>query len=175
MREDRRWKKAGGLVAGGRVAVAPEVRSQGVGEPGVDVAPDVPAGPPGQFVAHGFVPVAGLCLLQRAELAQRLEFVGTGGDPLLLAYGGLAIGGGRSFGGELRLDNVVCIRGVDGARRDGGEQLGEALPLRELRPAADVVGQVLEPGVPEGCRAGAVVGADGMQDAAEDPGGARLR
>ncbi|MER5312438.1 hypothetical protein ABT034_32210 [Streptomyces sp. NPDC002773] len=46
------------------------------------------------------------------ELAQRLELVGAGRDPLRLAYGGLAygglaygglaVGGGRGFGGELR-------------------------------------------------------------------------
>ncbi|WP_258382544.1 hypothetical protein [Streptomyces sp. NTH33] len=121
-----------------------------MGEPGVDVGLDVPTGSPGQFVAHGFVPLAGLGLPQRAELAQRLELVGAGGDPLRLADGGLAFGGGRGIGSELGLDDVVDIRVVDGARRGGGEQLSEALPLRELRPAADVIGQVL---VPRVCRA----------------------
>lgn len=43
--------------------------------------------------------------------------------------------------------NVVGVRVVDGPRRGGGEQLGEALPLRELHPVANAVGQVLEPGV----------------------------
>ncbi|MDV9193751.1 hypothetical protein R6L23_37020, partial [Streptomyces sp. SR27] len=75
-------EKAGGGFAGGQVAVVPEVRGQGVGEPGVDVGLDVSAGSPGEFVARGFVPVAGLGLLQGAELAQRLELVGAGGDPL---------------------------------------------------------------------------------------------
>ncbi|MFD7621877.1 hypothetical protein [Streptomyces sp. NPDC059802] len=115
-------------------------------EPGVDVGLDIPAGSPGELVAHGFVPVAGLGLLQGAELAQRLGLVGAGGDPLRLAYGGLAVGGGRGVGGELGLDGVVGVRGVDGARRRGGEQLVDALPLRELRRATDVVGQVLVPG-----------------------------
>jgi hypothetical protein len=74
----------------------PEVRGQGVSEPGVDVGLDVPAGSPGQLVARGFVPVAGLGLLQGVELAQRLELVGAGRDPLRLAYGGLAVGGGAA-------------------------------------------------------------------------------
>ncbi|MDQ1022254.1 hypothetical protein [Streptomyces afghaniensis] len=55
-------------------------------------------------------------------------------------------GGGRGFGGELLLDDVV-VRVVDGAGGSGGEQLVDALPLRELRPAAGVVGQVLVAGV----------------------------
>ncbi|MEH0573063.1 MULTISPECIES: hypothetical protein [Streptomyces] len=59
----------------------PEVRGQGVGEPGVDIGLDVPAGSPREFVPNGFVTVAGLGLLQRAELAQRLELVGAGRDP----------------------------------------------------------------------------------------------
>ncbi|WP_037857908.1 hypothetical protein [Streptomyces sp. NRRL S-340] len=51
-----------------------------MGEPGVDVGLDVAAGSPGEFVADGFVTGAGLGLLQRAELAQRLELVGAGRD-----------------------------------------------------------------------------------------------
>ncbi|MFE4801833.1 hypothetical protein ACFRFL_44590 [Streptomyces sp. NPDC056708] len=34
---EQRRQEAGGSLAGGRVAVVPEVRGQGVGEPGVDV------------------------------------------------------------------------------------------------------------------------------------------
>lgn len=52
---------------------------------------------------------------------------------------------GRGVGGLLGLDDVVGVRVVDGARRRVGEQLGEALPLRELRPAPDVVAQILVP------------------------------
>lgn len=55
--EQRRRQKVGRGLAGGRVAVVPEVRGQGVGEPGVDVGLDVPAGSPGEFVADGFVAV----------------------------------------------------------------------------------------------------------------------
>lgn len=143
VREDRRGEKAGGGVA-----VVPEVRGQGVGEPGVDVGLDVPAGSPGQLVTGGFVALAGIGLLQGVEL------VGAGRDPGGFAQLGLA--GGRGFGGELGLDDGV--RGVDGARRRGGEQLVQALPLRELRPAADVVGQVLEPGVLPRVEAGVLEG-----------------
>ncbi|MEU2779503.1 hypothetical protein ABZ646_43380, partial [Streptomyces sp. NPDC007162] len=136
-----------------------------MGEPGVDVGLDVPAGSPREFVPDGFVTVAGLGLLQRAELAQRLELVGAGRDPGGFAQLGFPCGGGRGFGGVLGLDDVVGVRGVDGARGRGGEQLRDALPLGELRRAADVVGQVLvprvlpgvEPGVLEGRRDGAGV------------------
>ncbi|MEV5012488.1 hypothetical protein [Streptomyces sp. NPDC055692] len=52
-----------------------------MGEPGVDVGLDVPAGAAVEFVAYGFVTVAGLGLLQRAQLAQRPELIGAGRDP----------------------------------------------------------------------------------------------
>ncbi|MGW7669678.1 hypothetical protein ACWGJX_21495 [Streptomyces sp. NPDC054775] len=147
VREDwRGGEKAGGFLAGGRVAVVPEVRGEGVGEPGVDVGLDVPAGSPGEFVADGFVPVAGLGLLQRAQLAQRLELIGAG-RARGFAVLGFPGGAGRSFGGELGPDDAVGGRVVEGARRRGGEQLRDAFPLRELRRAADVVGQVLVPRV----------------------------
>ncbi|MGW1412289.1 hypothetical protein [Streptomyces sp. NPDC002403] len=65
------WRRqgAGGSLAGGRVAVVPEARGQGVGEPGVDVGLDVPAGAAGELVADCIVAVAGPGLLQRAQLA----------------------------------------------------------------------------------------------------------
>ncbi|WP_411078296.1 hypothetical protein [Streptomyces sp. cmx-10-25] len=138
--EDRWREKAGGGFTGGGVAVVPAVGGQGAGEPGVDVGLDVPAGSPGQLVAYGFVAVAGLGLLQGVELAQRLELVGVGRDPGGFAQLGLAGGGGCGFGGELGLDDGVGVRVVDGARRCGGEQLVQVLPLRELRSAVDVVG-----------------------------------
>ncbi|WP_217140832.1 hypothetical protein [Streptomyces sp. AC627_RSS907] len=122
------------------------MRGQGAGEPGVDVGLDVPAGLPGQFVACGFVAVAGLGLLQGAELAQRLELVDACRDPGGFAQLGFPGGGGRGFGGEFGPDDVVGVRVVDSSRRRGGEHLVDAFPLRELHPAADVVGQVLEPG-----------------------------
>ncbi len=140
-------QEAGGGLAGGRVRVVAAVRGQGLGEPGVDIGLDVPARPAGEFVLGGFVALAGLGLLQRAELAQRLELIGAGRDPGGFAQLGLPCGGGRGFGGELGLDDVVGVRVVDGARGRGGEQLVDALPLREFRPAAGVVGQVLVPGV----------------------------
>ncbi|MFF4829349.1 hypothetical protein ACFY20_41880 [Streptomyces sp. NPDC001312] len=163
VREDRRCQKVGGGLAGGRVAVMPEA-----------------ARPAGEFVARGFVAGAGLGLLQRAQLAQRLELIGAGRDPGGFAQLGFP-GGGCGFGGELGLDDVVGVRVVNGARGCGGEQLRDALPLRELRPAADVVGQVLvqrvlpcvEPGVLEGRRDGANVHAlrPAPHDAAADAGG----
>ncbi|MET7648161.1 hypothetical protein ABZS83_31950 [Streptomyces sp. NPDC005426] len=58
---------------------------------------------------------------------------------------GLPGGGGRGFGGELGTDEAAGVRVVDGARRRGGEQLVDALPLGKLRRAADVVGEVLVP------------------------------
>ncbi|WP_234360846.1 hypothetical protein, partial [Streptomyces europaeiscabiei] len=71
-----RRQQIGGGRADGRIGVVPEVRGQAVGEPGVDVLLHVRAGPPGEFVPGGFVALAGLGLLQRAELAQRLELIG---------------------------------------------------------------------------------------------------
>ncbi|MFI8829245.1 hypothetical protein [Streptomyces sp. NPDC053431] len=112
MREDRLRQEAGGGLAGGRVGVVAALRGQGVGEPGVDVGLDVRPGAAGELVADGFVAFAGFGLLQRAELAQRLELIGAGGDPLRLAYGGLPFGGGRGLGGELGLDDVVGVRVV---------------------------------------------------------------
>ncbi|MEU6762736.1 hypothetical protein ABZ916_09445 [Streptomyces sp. NPDC046853] len=162
---ENRWRQESGcFLAGGRVAVVPEVRGQGVREPAVDVGLDVAAGSPGELAAGGFVTVAGLGLLQRAELAQRLEFVGAGRDAGGFAQLGLA-GGGRGVGGEFGLDDVVGAGVVEGARWCRGEQLVDAFPLRELRRAADVVGQVLvpgrlprvEPGVLDGGRDGAGV------------------
>ncbi|MGW1658449.1 hypothetical protein [Streptomyces atratus] len=145
--EQRRRQKAGGPLAGGRVTVVPEVHGQGVREPGVDVALHVPARAAREFVADRFVALARLGLLQRAQLPQRLELIGAGFDPGCFAQLAFPGGGGRGFGGELGLDDVVGVRVVDGARRRGGEQLVQALPLRELRAAAVVVGQVLVPRV----------------------------
>ncbi|MEU8949704.1 hypothetical protein [Streptomyces sp. NPDC048489] len=146
VRENRRGEEVGGFLAGGRVAVVPEVRGEGVGEPAVDVGLDVTAGSPGEFVPDGFVAGAGLGLLQRAELAQRLDLIGTGRDPCGFAQFSPAGGGGRGVGGEFGPFDVVGVRVVDGARDGVGEQLREVLLLRELRRAADVVAQVLVPG-----------------------------
>lgn len=173
--EQRGRQEAGGSLAGGRVEVVPEVRGQGVGEPGVDVGLDVAAGSPGEFVPDSFVSGAGLGLLQRAEFAQRLELVGAGRDPGGFAQLGFPGVGGRGVGGELGLDDVVGVRVVDGACGRGGEQLVEAFPFRELRRAAGVVGQVLvpgrlpgvEPGFLEGCRDGA--GVHALRPAPYDP------
>ncbi|MEV6809996.1 hypothetical protein [Streptomyces sp. NPDC051132] len=57
----------------------------GCSEPGVDVGLDVPPGAAGELVADGFVVLAALGLLQRAQLAWCLELVGLGRDPLRLA------------------------------------------------------------------------------------------
>lgn len=75
----------------------PAVFGQGVGEPCVDVGLGVPAGSPRELVADGFVPVAGLGLLQGAEVSQRLEFVGAGRDAGGFALVGLP-GGGEQLG-----------------------------------------------------------------------------
>lgn len=143
MREDRRRQKDGGFLAGCRVAVVAEVRGQGVGEPGVDFDLDVAVGSPGESVPDGFVAGTGLGLCQGAELAQRLELVGAGRDPHRFAQLGFPGVGGV---GELGLDDVIGVRGVDAARRRGGKQLVDAFPLREFGRAAGVVGQVLVPG-----------------------------
>jgi hypothetical protein len=118
-----------------------------VGEPRVDVLQHVPARAAGELVPDGFVALAGLGLLQRAELAQRLELIGAGRDPGSFAQLGFPGSGGRGVGGELRLDDVVGLRVVDRVRGRVGKQLVDALPLRELRPAAGVVGEVLMAGV----------------------------
>lgn len=107
----------------------------------------VPARAAGEFVPYDFVALAGFGLLHRAQLAQRLELIGAGCDPGGFARLGFPGGGGRSFGGELLLNDGVGAGVVDGARGAVGEQLVDALPLRELRPAAFVVGQVLVPRV----------------------------
>jgi hypothetical protein len=57
------------------------VCGEGVREPRVDVGLDVRPGPAGEFVADGFVALARLGLLQRAQLAQRLELIRAGRDP----------------------------------------------------------------------------------------------
>ncbi|MFD9360148.1 hypothetical protein [Streptomyces sp. NPDC060031] len=94
--------------AGGRVGVVAPVGGEGAGEPGVDVRLYVRPGAAGELVADRFVAFPGFGLLQRAQLAQRLELVGAGRDP-----GGFAQvrfpGGGRGIGGELGLND----------RRDG--------------------------------------------------------
>ncbi|GAA3126084.1 hypothetical protein GCM10020254_86860 [Streptomyces goshikiensis] len=90
--------------------------------------------------------MAGLGLLQRAEFAQRPELVGADCDLHRFAQLGFPGGGGRGVGGELGLDDDADVQAVDGARRRRGEQLCDALPLRELRRATEVVGQVLVPG-----------------------------
>ncbi|MEU2718586.1 hypothetical protein [Streptomyces sp. NPDC007205] len=97
-------------------------------------------------------------MFQRAQLAQRLELIGAGHDPGGFAQLGFACGGGRGFGGELGMDDVVGVRVVDGARRRVGEQLVDALPLRELRPAARVVDRVLVPRVLPGVEPGFLEG-----------------
>ncbi|MFE0915655.1 hypothetical protein [Streptomyces sp. NPDC058812] len=130
MREDRRREKAGGSLAGGRFAVVPEVRGQGVRQPGVDVGLDIPAGSPGEFVPDGFVSGTGPGLLQRLQPAQRLELVGAGRDPGGFAQFGFPGGGRGVGGGESGLDDDVGVRVVDGARDGAGEQLVDALPLR---------------------------------------------
>ncbi|MGW0825277.1 hypothetical protein [Streptomyces sp. NPDC002845] len=116
MREQRWRQEAGCCRAGGRVGVVPEVRGQGVGEPGVDVGLDVPARAAGEYVPDGFVVLAGLGLFQRAQLAQRLELIGAGRDPVGFVQPGFAGGGGRGFGGELGLDDGIGVRVVHGAR-----------------------------------------------------------
>ncbi|MFI8363612.1 hypothetical protein ACIGD1_26015 [Streptomyces sp. NPDC085612] len=116
-----------------------------MGEQGVDVGLDVPVRAPGELVAYGLVAFGRLSLVQGAEVAQHLEVVGAGRDPDGFAQFGLP-GGGRGVGGQLGLDDVVGARVVYGARTGSGEQLGDALPLRMLRRATEVVGQVLVPG-----------------------------
>lgn len=93
-----RRQQIGGGRADGRIGVVPEVRGQAVGEPGVDVLLHVRAGPPGEFVPGGFVALAGLGLLQRAELAQRLELIGASRDPGGFAQLGFPGGGLRRAG-----------------------------------------------------------------------------
>jgi hypothetical protein len=115
---------------------------QGVREPGVDVALNVMAGTAGQQVPHRFVTLPGFGQRQGAELAQRLELIGAGLGPGLLAQAGFARGVGR----QVRPRDVVRVPVIDGARPGCGEQLVDAFPLRELRAAARVVGQVLVPG-----------------------------
>ncbi|MFD7778823.1 hypothetical protein [Streptomyces sp. NPDC059753] len=69
VRKDRRRQKAGRSLA----------RDQGAGEPDVDIALNVAAGAAGEFVMY--VALAGLGLIQRAQLAQRLELIVAGRDP----------------------------------------------------------------------------------------------
>jgi len=77
--EDGLWQEAGGRLVCGRVGVVPAVCVQGAGDPGVDVGLDVSPGAAGELVTDGFVALAGLGLLQRARLAQRLELIGARG------------------------------------------------------------------------------------------------
>ncbi|MEU9083328.1 hypothetical protein [Streptomyces sp. NPDC048357] len=74
-------QQAGGGFAGGRVGVVTPVGGEGAGEPGVDVRLDVRPGAAGELVADRFVAFPWFGLLQRAQLAQRLELVGAGRNP----------------------------------------------------------------------------------------------
>ncbi|WP_207565527.1 hypothetical protein [Streptomyces sp. CA-256286] len=121
----------------------------------------VAAGAAGELVAYGFVPGAGLGLVQGVELAQRLELVGAGRDPHRFAQLGFPGGGGRGVGGELGPDDVVGVRVVDGVRGRVGERLGDPFPLAELGRAALVTGEVLVPGVLPGVEPGDVQGGRG--------------
>ncbi|MFJ7241784.1 hypothetical protein ACIQWB_32285 [Streptomyces olivaceus] len=78
-----------------------------MGEPAVDVGLDVPADSPGEFVPDGFVPGMRLGLLQRAELAQRLDLIGTSRDPGGLVQFSLAGSGGHGDGSEFGPYGVV--------------------------------------------------------------------
>ncbi|MEU2437351.1 hypothetical protein ABZ595_14290 [Streptomyces rubradiris] len=124
VRADQLRQEADGRLTGGRVGAVAAVRGQGADEPGVDVGPHAQSGAAGELVADGFVALAGLGLLQRAQVVQRLELVGAGCDPLCLACGG-----GRGLRGELGLEDVVDVREVHGARRSSSEELVDALPL----------------------------------------------
>ncbi|WTO33018.1 hypothetical protein OG399_44840 [Streptomyces achromogenes] len=73
----------------------------------------MPPGTAGELLSDGFVALARRGLLQHAQLAQRLELVGAGRDPLRLAYGGFPFGGGRGLRGELGLDATSSVSGSD--------------------------------------------------------------
>ncbi len=81
MGEDGRRQEVGGCFAGDLFRVVPATCGQGVREPGVDVALYVRPGAAGEPVADGFVALPRFGLLQGAELAERLELVGSGRDP----------------------------------------------------------------------------------------------
>ncbi|WRZ95579.1 hypothetical protein OHB54_45205 [Streptomyces sp. NBC_01007] len=63
-------------MRGGGCPVA-HLCSRAFAERGIEVRP----GAAGEFVPYGCVALAGLGLLQCAELAQRLELIGAGRDP----------------------------------------------------------------------------------------------
>ncbi|MFB7090859.1 hypothetical protein [Streptomyces sp. NPDC056296] len=88
--------------------------------------------------------VSGPALHDRAESAssgQRGEFVGAGGE-LLLLLAALLLGFRVSLvGGDLVLDDGVGLRVVRPA--GGNEQLRDALPLSDFGRTPFVVGQVL--------------------------------
>ncbi|MEU7407662.1 hypothetical protein [Streptomyces sp. NPDC044948] len=69
------------------------------------------------------------------------DFVGAGGELLLLLEALLLGFRGSLVGGELVLDGGVALRVLGPA--SGGEQLRDALPLSDFGRAAFVVGQVL--------------------------------
>ncbi|MFJ2172584.1 hypothetical protein ACIOHE_06650 [Streptomyces sp. NPDC087851] len=131
-----------GPLTGGQVEAVPEVRGRDATRTGVAVALDVPARAACESVAFGFVTVAGLGLLQRAQLAQRLKLIGGGGDPGGFAQLGFPHGGGRSFGGEAGLDDVGGVggqawcRGSPRFRADMASRMAEGSPVKFFCPVS---------------------------------------
>ncbi|MEU9438166.1 hypothetical protein [Streptomyces sp. NPDC048252] len=96
----------------------------------------------GQEVARGLVSRPTLHGSAEATHPGELtEFVGAGGELLLLLEALLLGFRGSLIGGELVLDDGVGLRVVRPA--GGGEQLRDAFPLADFGGAAFVVGQVL--------------------------------
>lgn len=79
--------------------------------------------------------------VESAGSGERGEFVGAGGELLLLLQALLLGFRGSLVGGEFVLDDGVAVRVAGPA--GGGEQLRDALPLSDFGRAAFVVGQVL--------------------------------
>ncbi|MCZ4120267.1 hypothetical protein [Streptomyces sp. H39-S7] len=143
MRKHRRRQKARGGLAGGRVLVVPQARSQRACEPGIEVSLNVGPGPAGQLITSGFIAHTGLRLLQGALLAQRLQFVSTSRGAGGFAQFGVPSCDGCGVCRELVLDDDVVVRVVHAA--DGGEQLGDPLPLSEFGRPPLIEGQILIP------------------------------
>ncbi|MFB7032662.1 hypothetical protein ACFCXG_39110, partial [Streptomyces sp. NPDC056295] len=110
----------------------------------------VPARAPDQLLAGGLLTLAGIGLLEGAELAQYLELVGAGRDPGGLADLGFQVEVAAASAASSSW-TTVSVSGsytVPGGAAAGSWSIRS--PLGELRAAVLVVGQVLVPEVMPG-------------------------
>ena len=128
VREDGQRQEAGPSLARGRGGVVPAPRGRARASQATTSAWTYDA-PVGELVPDGFVTLAGLGLLQRAQLARHVEVVGADGDPIRLAYGGLPA---SCFAfGDASLDvGAAAVFPAETGQHDGVRELNRPGGLR---------------------------------------------